>query len=179
VLIFYKIGKNGRKYFVTKNKRSSSVVLFVRSRDEIECKLNELQENEKCINIRALNIDYSNGNAYITFSNRESAEAAVNFFGSEICKYADKKLIPDCALYVSFDMKLINNNKNVGNDDIYDELYWLFSFGEKVSCKIEMAQNDRGDYEGRAIIEYGSNPDGKRVFFFFFLLFYFFFLLLK
>jgi RNA recognition motif-containing protein len=160
--------KDNHWFYLTKGKRNTNVKLTVKSYSEIESKLNLLQSAKSEIKFRVLNIDYVQDRdiVFLTFSTRQEAEAAVSYFGSNNCKYVDRQEIPDCALYVTFDptsipRKLITNN-NI--DFIYEELYNLFSFGDKVPCKVEVYRIDGGEYEGKANIDYNASSDGQRVY---------------
>jgi hypothetical protein len=138
-------------------------------------KLNNFKNQHTRSEILHMNYCYREKCEFITFSDRESAEAAVKFFGSETCKYADKKQNSDCALFISFDTRNINYSNN-GKDDIndvdnifndnnylYEELHWIFSYGEKVTCKVELSRKEDGEYDGKAIIEYSPDENGERV----------------
>jgi hypothetical protein len=103
--------------------------------------------------------------AFITFSTRAEAEAAVKRFTSSECQYVDRVKINDCALYVSFDPKAVSReDEEKENENFFlEELNWLFSFGEKVQCKVEIYRKNGGTYDGKAIVNYSPNSNGQRV----------------
>jgi hypothetical protein len=146
VTLIQKDDKDNWFYF-TKGKRNTNVKISGKSYQEIVKNLNQLQVSEPSVKFKVLDFDYvaDRETAFITFSTRQEAEIAVKRFTSSECQYVDRAKINDCALYISFDPKTVPKDEEKENENFFlEELNWLFSFGEKVQCKVEIYRKNGG-----------------------------------